>query len=461
MAVIKDCLKVNPDRRPDTAQLLNLPVVKLMRKEKEVVELGRMLKTKEEAAAQRLQEAEEKIKRIEADRVQAKQDIEASVRREWEVKARLEIDRIVQLEIERLQKQFDSELQRRVEAELSKRSGLLPSTNDYSSSLNQNDIPLSSVSTNGDSEFPSTTDLTELSMESPEPTKALKRSTRTPFTRAQTMFAGTPMDIEMAEPSPMSIASLSLSPRRNGGSKAANSGKNMFSAAGSPREIFQPTLTASDSEDEEDLTMPQSPTLQKSSKNPFKALGTRPALISQNTAPVHKMNSQPGIHAAAKANSVPNLPTSSSQPDLRPVSSSNALKDRPASPNRRLSKIPSSANIVQDPSASPTRKPSFTRKAGAGTSDPAELNKLAIKNNMALKANVAPKGRTLVELAQARAGGRPIDSSGNVAEEGSPKGARFADRMAQREREAPMWDPERDEMPSPFLVRQKQPMRRM
>src|SRR5271170_7730886 len=90
MAVIKDCLKVNPDRRPDTAQLLNLPVVKLMRKEKEVVELGRMLKTKEDIAAQRLQEVEEKIKRIEAEKVQTRQDIEVTVRREWEVRARLE-----------------------------------------------------------------------------------------------------------------------------------------------------------------------------------------------------------------------------------------------------------------------------------------------------------------------------------------------------------------------------------
>jgi NIMA (never in mitosis gene a)-related kinase len=34
-AIIKDCLRVNPDRRPDTAMLLNLPVVRLMRKEKE------------------------------------------------------------------------------------------------------------------------------------------------------------------------------------------------------------------------------------------------------------------------------------------------------------------------------------------------------------------------------------------------------------------------------------------
>lgn len=462
MAVIKDCLKVNPDRRPDTAQLLNLPVVKLMRKEKEVVELGRMLKTREETAAQRLQEAEEKIKKTEAERVQMRQDLEATVRREWELKARLEIDRQVQMEIERLQKKFDVEVKQRVETEVARLSGSITTSRDFSSSQNQNDIPFSSVSTNGDGEFPSTTDLTELSMDSPEPVKALKKSTRTPFARAQTMFAGTPMDIEMAEPSPMSIASLSLSPRRNGGTKAPSTGMNIFKAAGGPRELFPPTLISSDSEEDDDLVVPPSPTLQKLSKNPFKSFSGRPQPVSQNTAPVHKLNNQPNIFTAGKTNSAPNLPTSLSQPDLRSAVSNNALKEKTSSPNRRLSKIPSTTNIGVDANASPTRKPSFNKKNAANNSDPADLNKLAIKNNMAMKANIPPKGRTLVELAQARAGGRPVDSSGNLtsSDDGSPKGKRFADRMAQREKEAPTWDPERDEMPSPFLVRQRQPVRR-
>ena len=37
--VITSCLQVNPNSRPDTAQLLNLPAVKLMRKEQEVVRM--------------------------------------------------------------------------------------------------------------------------------------------------------------------------------------------------------------------------------------------------------------------------------------------------------------------------------------------------------------------------------------------------------------------------------------
>jgi serine/threonine protein kinase len=463
MAVIKDCLKVNPDRRPDTAQLLNLPVVKLMRKEKEVVELNRLLKTKEEITNQRLQEAEEKLKRVDKDRLRMREEIEATVRREWEVKARLEIDRLVQQEIEKLQKKFDAEVRDRVESEVTKHVSSQNSSfvEGFSSSQPQTDIPLCSVSTTGEDDFPSTTDLTELSMDSPEPTKALKKSTRTPFGRAQTMFAGTPMDVEMSEPSPISIASLSLSPRRNGGAKAPSAGSNIFTAAGQPRERWQPTLMTSDSEDDDDVAHPPSPTRQTSSKNPFKSAGGRPALISQKTAPIQKLNNLPNPFGVGKSNTAPILPTLGSHSDLRPMVSNGALKERSSSPNRRLSKIPSSANLGGgEAPSSPTRKPSLTKK-GSGSSDPSDLNKMAIKNNMAMKANAPPKGRTLVELAQARAGGRPVDGSGNgnITDDGSPKGKRFADRMAQRE--AAMWDPERDEMPSPFLVRQKQPIRRL
>jgi serine/threonine protein kinase len=466
-AVIKDCLKVNPDRRPDTATLLNLPVVKLMRKEKEVVELGRLLKTKQELAAQRLQESEDKLRRQDAEKIQMRQEIESSLRREWEVKAQLEINRLVQIEIERLQKKFDQEVNQRVEVELHKRSSTqsAASAKEFSGSLS-NDIPLSSVSTNGDIDFPSSTDLTELSIDSPEPVKALKKSTRTPFGRAQTMFAGgagTPMDVEMSEPSPISIASLSLSPRRNGATKAPSAGSNIFARGAEAR--WQPTLLTSDDEASDDELPPvPSPTRPKSSKNPFKPASGRPPLISQKTAPMPKPNSQPNIFA--KATTAPALPTLSSAPDLRPQSSNAALKERSNSPNRRLSKIPSVTNLENAP-LSPTRKPSL--KSKASTAD--DLNKIAMKNNM-VKANsgggMPPRGRTLVELAQARAGGRPVDvQDGTRSPE--PKGRAFAARMKEIEMQRKeggggspppvVWDPERDEMPSPFLVRNRRAVR--
>jgi serine/threonine protein kinase len=456
-AVIKDCLRVNPDRRPDTAALLNLPVVKLMRKEKEVVDLGRLLKTKEDHAAQKVRESEDRLRRQDAEAAQLRQEVESSLRREWEVKAQLEINRLVQQEIERLQKKFDQEVRERVEIELQKRSSTqsTASAKDLSSLSSQlgNDIQLSSVGTSEDYDITSSTDLTELSMDSPDSRKALKKTARTPFGRAQTMFVGavgTPMDVEMSEPSPMSIASLSLSPRRNGGTKAPSSGRNIFAAAAEER--WRPTLMTSDDEDDEDLLVP-SPTRTKSFKNPFKPSHGRPALISQKTAPVSKP-SQPNMFKAATA------------PDLRHQVSGTALKERSNSPNRRLSKIPSSSNLQghENNSLSPTRKSSLKYK-NANSGD--DLSKVAAKNNMAKvnnagPAGLAPRGRTLVELAQARAGGRPVEiADGTRSPE--PRGRAFAARMAERTSKEvtppPLWDPERDEMPSPFLARGRKAVR--
>jgi len=272
------------------------------------------------------------------------------------------------------------------------------------------------------------------------------------------------MDIEMAEPSPISIASLSLSPRRNGGTKAPSSNRNIFAAAAEAEARWQPTLLNSDDSDDDDIPTLPSPTRVKSSKNPFHSKGSRPALASQKTAPIQKHSSQPSIFTAAKPISAPTLPTLGSAPDLGPQSSNPALKERSSSPNRRISKIPSSANMVQHENIplSPTRKTSLTKgKSGSGNGD--ALNKIVTKNNM-IKAgpgsNLAPKGRTLVELAQARAGGRPIEDGTKSPE---PKGRAFAQRMAEKAAEngePPVWDPERDEMPSPFLVKNRAPLRR-
>ncbi|KAH8811415.1 kinase-like domain-containing protein [Xylogone sp. PMI_703] len=472
-AVIKDCLKVNPNLRPDTAQLLNLPVVKLMRKEKEVVELGKTLKTKEESAMKRVQEAEERIKRLDAEKSQMRQEIESTVRREWEVKARLEIDRIVQVEIERLQKRFEEEVKEKVDAELLRRSRSQnpPSIKDFASSTSTglNDFPLSSVGTSGDGDLSSVTDITELSMDSPEPApaKILKKAARTPFGRAQTMFAGaagTPMDIEMAEPSPIAIASLSLSPRRNVGTKAPTAGRNIFAVA-EAQETWQPRISASDDsdddDDDDDVPMP-SPTRPKSSKNPFKPLTGRAALITQRILPSQKSNGQSNTVAASKVASAPTIPTLTTAPELRPQSSVPALREKSDSPpKKRLSKIPSCTNLVpqENAPASPSRKGSLKSKT-TSSKDGDDLNRFAIKNNMAMKANssggAAPKGRTLVELAQARGAGRAA-SEGEEPNKTPQKGRTFAARMADRE--PPVWDPERDEMPSPFLVRHR-PLRR-
>ena len=69
-------------------------------------------------------------------------------------------------------------------------------------------------------------------------------------------------------------------------------------------------------------------------------------------------------------------------------------------------------------------------------------------------------GRTLVELAQARAGGRPMDEVKRCASES--RAAAPGSGLKSSDREPPaIWDPEWDEMPSPFLARGKKVIRNL
>lgn len=450
--VIRDCLKVNPDKRPDTAQLLNLPVVKLMRKEKEVVDLNKALKFREESLRRKEQEMNERLANMDRGKQMMREEIDSSLRREWEVKARLEIDRLTNIEMERLQKHFETEVKARVEAELQKKSVTFappepqPPIEEYVSSTAKADYPHSSVGTSSD-EFASTTDISEYSPDSTDSGKDVKKVARTPFGRAQTMFAGhagTPMDIEMASPSPVTIANLSLSPRRNGATKVPSAKpSNIFTAnaaaSGDPRwEIHREDMFL-ESDDEEIVPSPTRNI--KSTKNPFTSKN-RPVLTSQKSCPLNRLKPQaPGTGFVSKA-------VSASQPE-----------PGPRSPTGRLSKIPSVANLNQEPgnaTGALSRKPSVKRDGTTPNNAADMLGKTAAKNNI--------KGRTLVELQQARAGGRLLGGTAVVVggENVSPKrGAAFRDRIMGERRSSgdnepvAVWDPERDEMPSPFLSRQR------
>ncbi|KAK5178386.1 G2-specific serine/threonine protein kinase, partial [Cryomyces antarcticus] len=183
------CLQVFPDKRPDTAQLLNLPIVKLMRKEQEVVMLGQRMKAEKELASRKLKEADEKYARLEAEKEAMRMEIDAVVRREWEVKARLEIDRQVQLELDKLRKSFEIELGRKVEDEVAKRveafqqnaggptppaeenvRSSTPTFDDDSGQPQPQPHPptfknTASTTDETDDDFPSTTDLSSLSID--------------------------------------------------------------------------------------------------------------------------------------------------------------------------------------------------------------------------------------------------------------------------------------------------------
>ncbi|KAK4219089.1 putative g2-specific protein kinase [Rhypophila decipiens] len=524
-AVIKDCLRVNPDKRPDTATLLNLPVVRLMRKEKEVVEFSKMLKVKEDSLNRRIRELDQKLTSLDHDKVAIRQEIDASLRREWEVKARLEIDRLVALEVQKLQQKFEQEVEARVQAilqvELQKKAVVAVSSDeephDLMSSVSKSDYPHSSIGCgSADGDFPSTTDITELSsIDSPEPSShvLLKKTARTPFARAQTMFAamapqGTPMDIEMASPSPITIASLSLSPRRNGAIKApATHQSNIFAAANqatgggdpkwdAPRDNSEPGSDL-ESDDEEMSHVPSPTRMIKSNKNPFTS-NQRPFLAAQKTAPaVPRLKSKQGQgllapHSKTAGSAISAMPSTS---DLR---GGLQVQNNSSSPNRRLSKIPSAANLnaavnkgsgsSSDGSSGPTisRKPSITLVPRRNSGDSASLPPAGVvpNNNKMLPKNgggggVGVRGRTLVELQQARAGGRPLSAvmssggdmtmmnvsptrafrehaaaanrgGGGTGSAGSSAGSSSSDVPAPA-----VWDPERDEMPSPFLTRRK------
>ncbi|KAL2135596.1 hypothetical protein VTI74DRAFT_7872 [Chaetomium olivicolor] len=497
-AVIKDCLRINPDRRPDTATLLNLPVVRLMRKEKEVVDFSKTLKAKEESLNRRIRELDAKVQSLEREKLTMRQEIDASLRREWEVKARLEIDRLVGIEIEQLQRKFEHEVQMRVEMELQNRKATThkdEERHDLSSSLTRSDPHSSIGCTTPDSEFPSATDISEVSADSPDASMhAIKKGARTPFARAQTMFAmapaGTPMDVEMASPSPITIASLSLSPRRNAATKPPTlNPANIFAANQMANEVRWETAqdpTASDSESDDEINLPSPTRMIRSSKNPFQAKG-RPQLHAQKSMPVHRLQSKQSQALQGRT-----IPVAASTPDLqtavRAIGSAGALQDRSNSPSRRLTKIPSAASLknnnslTSDGSSFPlNRKPSSDKKMAdqqqqqqqssvAGMAQqpqiPNRVSSSPGKNNI--------RGRTLVELQQARAGGRPLSAvltsemhnlaintngNNNVT---SPVRA-FREHAAAANRggglsepaPAAVWDPEKDDMPSPFLVRRK------
>ncbi|KAI0400437.1 kinase-like domain-containing protein [Xylaria palmicola] len=444
MAVIRDCLRVNPDLRPDTATLLNLPVVRLMRTQREAVDLRARLTLKEKALDVRLREADRKLASIEAGKSQARQEIEASLRREWEVKARLEIDRLVRIELQELQRRFEAEVQARVQEELMKNPVTFGSVeSEESNSSSKSEYPHSLAGASTDGEFPSTTDITEYSVDSPDDA-VLKKDSRAPLGRAQTMFErhlGTPMDVDMASPSPIAISSLSLSPRRANSTKAppANQPTIFDETNGEARwkKARESDPVLSDSEDDDTPVVPSPTRGPRSGKNPF---AHRPILTAAKSAPGDHPKSQAHIPPSALNKPMPPLPSSNSAPSLqlRPQPSNGALRERGNSPNRRLSKIPSAANLTAIAGENGLqRKPSNARK-----DTDSSLNKMAVKNNV--------RGRTLVELQQARAGGRPAENTSSGSKRMVKE--RAADRYAEP---VAIWDPEKDEMPSPFLVRRK------
>ncbi|KAL8664796.1 MAG: hypothetical protein Q9202_002799 [Teloschistes flavicans] len=425
---IKSCLRTNPLQRPDTAALLSLPIMRLMRKEREVVEIGKTLRWKEDEVALRKYEVEEKITNLDAEREKMRTAIDDTVRREWEVKARLTIDEHIQAEVDRLRKRFENEVQMRVQSEVQQH---LKSLNvaKPASPVSPEEGDSSASEKKSESDESAAADLSGLSLESPTAQKSnaqpIKRKPRGPLARSRTEF-DSPADVFLPAPSPMSIDCLSLSPRRNTDALVTNipNSKNIFAAAASHKNRLN-TLSSSppngtsldqaimeDSEDE--VPDIPSPTRRPSVKAP-----TRPGLVRQKTAPANRLSAAPTLF-----------------------------------PLKKPPRIPSPTNIM--PNGSPVRK-APPKPASAGGD---EMLKAVMQRNMLGQGGQG--GRTLVELAQARAGGTQSAAPAVGAKGMMETGEMFAAPLVKRrESEVPVWDPERDEMPSPFLVRGTKGLRRL
>lgn len=185
--LIKQCLKVSQDDRPDVIQLLQEPSIKLAR-----FQLYNDIQKKTMLETQRRMEAE--ITQLKEENVKLR-DAEKQIEMQWHAKATLAIsqrvDEKVEAEKSRLWKLLEEEkarLSKAFEAELQKRSGQSVEADLSAMSLTQETSPLA---------------------QRVKPRKA----TRTPFMRAKTIahLPGSPMDISPVKKTPLPPA---LTPTR-------------------------------------------------------------------------------------------------------------------------------------------------------------------------------------------------------------------------------------------------------
>ena len=455
---IKACLKINPLQRPDTSTLINHGMLRLAREKREVAMMGKKLKNDRDLLALKLQEIDVRNAQWEAERCQWKDNVQAEIseriednkRREWEVKARLEIDRQIQNEKERLQRQFDATVQAQVEAELKKRLQEVqtarppspPSTRPTSFAENPRGVT------------PNMSDLSNLSLDSPveEKSNALqqegstppKRKRRGPLARSRTQL-DSPMDVTMAEPSPMSIAGLSLSPRRTAAANAPSlhNNKNIFARAAAQKSGLNnqlptpPSLsrfTIAEEEDEDDLPTLPSPTRVPVASDPFK-VPARPGLLRQKTAPMGRLPIQPSLFPPTRQLCTPSSPSNITRSTTGSTVTTGSPTQKVVA--RNLTGISKTTPDSEAQSAAPQIKDSGSTEK--------ELIKKVMHRNLR-----GQGGRTLVELGQARAGGPPVGGEGAMAKGAS--GGENNWRPIQRQ-DIIIWDPEVDDMPSPFLVR--------
>lgn len=506
-SLVQSCLRTNATKRPDTEWLINHPFVWMARKQQQCINVTRSVTTENERLVHKVKRLEEQVAVMEADSVTMKIDLEAQIRREWEVKARLEIDRQVNIEcqakLQELQTQFDEEVSRRAREHVHKevhtsrhsRESLQPFTREI---IN----PHSSTNTAGETDWTNSTDLTDLSdLSIHSPTNlAVKqfppKKTKTPFARSKTTW-DSPADIQMVDPSPVAISSLNLSPRRQTVDTHQLIGKNLFNKIAMnkaklliPDELDENNESDLDNSDDDgfipELPSPTRPRMHDI--DPFKGPAPsgplksklRPAMQRQHTiATTQKLMTKPnlfpptatastvasqiraGFNAARQDQQPSQIPRSATEGDLTRKPSSPTQSSR----SRRLSKIPSRGDLVSEfgmpiqnnGSTSPIRR-SATINGGTKLQSKLTSARAGLQDGPQ-QVNVVA-GRTRVELAQARAGGRPMSADSEKALL-SKGGIRVIEKELPP---VPVWDPDvlgEEAMPSPFLKRDTRVFRSM
>ena len=470
--IIATCLRVNPDERPDTAQMLQTNGIKFARMKLQSELAHGHDSAERDALHDKLKRAEKENASLREEVVRLR-DTEARLEKVWYAKAQLaikeKVDEGVEAEKIRLNAIFESEVERRLQTHLAS----LPAAQGVTVSVRSSTPPPQSKS----SSFATTiataassperhaeddsleTEITSLSLGddvSPLGQRVklpTRRTGRTPFSRARTaidMIPGSPMDVQMADPSPMppnSLRGLALSPRRELRSKQGVSSqplrRNIFAEAAklqpssglnvatSAPDLFAEQGDFADDilEDEEEPESPSRPTSGGSGTgtkgDPFKSFNAppvrkpRPSLGRQQTMPVQ----MPQANSTRRTN----LLSKKDAAAPRPTSRGTEKENRPPSNNSRPSTVPVLATSPKRALPAPKKELTPSRQAPKAPGAPANRTPLAAARRagdmMKLAQRNALQGRTLVELSQAPQSPTKWDrlvETGEVAEMPSP-----------------------------------------
>jgi len=412
--VIDMCLRTNPSERPDTAKLLDLDVMRMIRREMEAADISKALRSREEILRRKEQDIENREKSLEKKMeevaLQLKAEIDADLRGKWQAKAEIEIQRRVKEETQRLFELYENDMAAKVKEayqhmERDIRSKILEEEQERLSRrlsslgvVQTLDLPSILRTSAGSS---TSTNLSHSTAPSSPPSLSSKSSKLLSMT--DYFPPPSPMDISISTPfnglrGNHSQPQLETSPlyRRT---------SNLFN------QVRSSSVTHSDDEDddEDDVVAPAAPTSKP--VRPF-------PLISRKTAPV-----MPSQGMLQKTSNGLTTPTRGRQ---QPIIKNGA----PALAEKRQS--------------SPTRKINFAAGVGGGA---ASKGGVAVGVRTAIYNNRAKSLRELAEENQKKA--RVERGKENEEKKTTNNNNSGSDD------EMPVWDPEVDEMPSPFLVRSK------